>query len=342
MTPNKNKNDGGWSSRWTRILLWTLVFPALVTGAGLGAYRLWQHIRTRPEFMVDASAVSFRRAPPCVKRKAMLKDLRWQLSSLTSPVSIFKSGLPRLVATKLKKSPWVKEVHQVERQLPNRLITDLDFREPAGIVSFEGGQYLVSADGHWLPQRLYRVPEHWTAQNTPPIVNDNLASNPRPGGKWGAPATTIGARLCAYLRRSGALAEIDIKAIDVTKVGPPLDDSEVVLVTAEGVRIRWGSTDSYQHIGSLQDHPNYTSNEQKLQKLLKTVRENPQRWIRMKYLDLRYRNKVFYQLQGREEASDSSSRKNQPQETTTESLPTAQHPDTHIPAYPPCIRSPRT
>jgi len=323
MSPKKNKKNGGWSSRWVRILLWTLVFPALATGAGLGAYRLWQHIRTRPEFMVDASAVSFRHAPPCVKREAMLKDLRWQLSSLPSPVSIFKSGLPGLVANKLKKSPWVKDVHHVERQLPNRLLTDLEFREPTAVLSFEGGQYLVSRNGHWLPRRLYRLPQDWTAQNTPPIVNDNLASEPQPGQNWGTPATSVGARLCDFLRRSGALAEIDIQAIDVTEVGPPLDDSEVVLVTQQKVRIRWGSTNFYQQIDSLQNHPNYTSDEQKLQKLLETVRKNPQKWTHMKYLDLRYRNKVFYQIQGREEASDSSSREDQPQETPTEPFPTA-------------------
>ncbi|MEF8787656.1 MAG: hypothetical protein V5A84_01170, partial [Planctomycetota bacterium] len=270
MSSKNSKKDGGWSSRWIRIGLWTVIFPALLAGIGLGAYRLWQNVRTRPEFMVDASAVSFRRAPACVKREAMLKDLQWQLSSLPSPMSIFKDGLPEMVAAELEKSPWIREVRRVERRLPNRLLTDLEFREPSAVVSFEGGKYLVSRDAYWLPRRLYRVPEDWTPQNTPPIISENLASEPLSGERWGDPAITVGARLCAFLRRSGALAEVDVRAIDVTHVGPPLDDAEIVLVTADDVRIRWGGADCYRKIEGLDRRPNYTGDEQKLQKLLKT------------------------------------------------------------------------
>ena len=319
MSSKKNK-DSGWTSRLIRIALWTLVFPALAAGAGLGAYRLWHNIRTRPEFMVDASAVSFRHAPACVKHDAMLQDLRWQLSSLHSPLSIFTSGLPQEVAEQLRESPWVKNVRQVERRLPNRLIANLQFREPVAVVTFEGGHYLVGRDGYWLPRRLYRVPDDWTPQNTPPIVNDNLASEPQPGEKWGAPAITAGARLCSFLRRSGALAEVDIQAIDVTEVGPPLDDSEIVLLTENDVRIRWGGADCYDHIAGLRQRPNYTTDAQKLQKLLEMARENPQELTQAEYLDLRYRNKVFLQIRGREKAREPSSSRPRRRKSTAPGL----------------------
>jgi hypothetical protein len=109
----------------------------------------------------------------------------------------------------------------------------------------------------------------------------------------------------------------------VTQVGPPLDDSEVVLLTESGVRIRWGGADCYGQIAGLSDRPNYTTDEQKLQKLLKMARENPQELTQAEYLDLRYRNKVFLQLRGREKARDpSSSRPDRPESTAPAALTT--------------------
>ena len=293
-------------SRWFRITMWTLVLGLLATGAGLGAYRLWENVRSRPEFMVDASALTFRHAAPYVKRDEMLTELHWQLGDLPSPISIFTQGLPARIAGKLKECPWVQTVHSVERQLPNTLMAEITFRKPAGLVSYDGGTYIVDKDGYWLPQRLYRIPDQWTPQNTPLITHSDLTSGPVPGKPWAGRALAAGARLCAFLRDQDALNNLPIKTIDVTEVGPPSDDREIVLNTRNGTDVLWGSGDFYESLAGLEQEPGGTTDEQKLQKLMQMVHDHPD-WHRMKYLDLRYSDRVFWRLVPQEKAENSSS-----------------------------------
>jgi len=291
--PSAAAKAAGRRLAWVRACTWVAVLGVLAAAAVLGSDRLWRAVCARQELMLDASSLSFSDCPPCIRRTAMLKELRGRLAALSQPACVFTQDLARRVAEDLADSPWVLKVEQVRRRLPNKLLVRARFREPAGVVGFEGWHCLVDNQGYWLPHSLYRWPPDWDEENTPLIVDRSLKVLPVPGERWDGPRLAAGASLTEFLRESGLLERLRIRTVDVTSVGGAGTEPDIVLVTESGVRVKWGKADCYADIAGLSALLIVNSDRKKLNMLLDKLEEYPG-LDGLEYMDLRFHNKIVH------------------------------------------------
>jgi len=289
---------------WVRVCAWVGVLAALAASVALAAGRLWHHLEGRPEFALDSSSLQISYAEDCINESAMLDEVRSWLSALPTPVSLFRKDLAQRVERRLNECPWVLKVEAVQRRFPDRLFVQLEFRQPAAIVSFKGQNYLVDPEGYWLPAELYRLPEHWNVQRMPRIVDEGLLSPPAPGERWGWPRIAVGAYLTEFLRQKGLFDVLPVSIIDVSRVGSGGTEAEIVLMCSNGALVRWGTADCYALIPDLSPPPpRAVPDTEKLAKLLVKLQEYPA-LEGIEYIDLRFRNKISWKLRDEGETAD--------------------------------------
>jgi hypothetical protein len=143
-------------------------------------------------------------------------------------------------------------------------VVQATFRKPAGVVLLDGEQYLVDADGHYLPEWLFSAPAEWQVEQTPLIMDGRLRGRPAVGRRWGGPRVAAGARLVEFFRGAGLLKELDLASVDVTAVGGSAAEPAIVLATAGGTRIRWGESSAYEQVPGLRAPPYLTPDNEKL------------------------------------------------------------------------------
>jgi hypothetical protein len=270
-----------------RYLAW-VVLPVLLAGAVfVGVRRGWSALRQEPRFVMSPSTLFFGTKPAVVRKEPMLEDLREELGETLSHATIFDAHLCRRVAHELHASPWVLEVKEVSRRLPNRLSIKAVFRLPAGIVEMPSARYMIDRQGYWLPTELYRQPAGWESATPPHIVDRRLTELPVRGRRWNAASLIVGARLSALLVRSEILDLVDLERIDVTEVGSRGHQADVVLLTKAGRTIKWGTTDAYEEIRALDRAKSAHPDREKLAMLRDMLQEKPN-LAGLKYVDLRY------------------------------------------------------
>ena len=276
---------------WLAACIWAGLAMTVMAGLVFGAVTAWRHIREQPYFAVDASELTFGKLAPCIKKQAMGETLRYQLSAIPSPMSIFDKKLARRVAEELEASPWVLEVSRITRQLPNKLGAELTFRRPAAMVRYSGSRYLVDRNGYWLPHKLYKTPSDWDEDDMPVLTDSGLNSPPPVGDRWGGPRLAAGARLVEFLESQGALSELDIESIDVTAVGSETS-AGMVLNLASGTEVWWGSARCADEVPGLDARPHEPSDKTKLNNLCEVPEEYPG-FQGLARVDLRVSDKVF-------------------------------------------------
>jgi len=305
-TKRGRKSDGPPRGRRTlavlRVACWVGVIVALVLALALGSVRAWGAICARPEFRVAPSEISRTSCPSFVRSAAMLKEMKAQLSFEPSGLSIFKRDLAYRVQQELRAVPWVLDVRRVARRLPNKLVLDIIFRKPAGVVEMDGGRYLVCMDGFWLPGELYAPPPEWAKEDTPVIYDQRLHGKPPWGRSWDGPSIKVGARLTQFLREGGLFKRLNLQCIDVSNVGRPDAETQIVLRTETGVVIRWGNADSYKGIKGLRWSPLSRTDSQKLRMLLAKLGDY-HGLQGMEYIDLRV-NKITWKPRKDESARE--------------------------------------
>lgn len=270
-----------------RYVAWVII-PLLLAGAVFfGARRGWSALRQQPRFVMSPSTLFFGTKPAPVRNEPMLEELREELGDTLSNATIFDEYLCRRVAHELHASPWVLEVKRVSRLLPNRLNVEAVFRLPAGIVEMPSARYMIDRQGYWLPTELYRQPPGWESAKPPHIVDSRLTELPVRGRRWNSASLVVGARLSALLVRSGILDLVDLERIDVTKVGTRGHEADVVLVTKTGRTIKWGTTDAYEEIRTLDRAKSAHPDREKLAMLRDMLQEKPN-LTGLNYVDLRY------------------------------------------------------
>ena len=258
-----------------RPLVWAVVALLATGSVCLAARSVWLGLTHRPEFTVRTMALELQDCPEWVNGPELSRELRGDLRTVPRNQSVFDAGLAHAVARALGRSPWVLEVQAVKRRLPNGLEVSATFRRPAGLVRTGGRLYMVDADGHWLRDDLFRRPAEWDAEPPPHIIDNLLSTPPLPGERWDGPRLAAGARLCQSLRSSGALAQLQLAAVDVTGVGRAAVEPDIVLLTASGTRIKWGQSSVYAHVPGLEEPLWQTPDAEKLAMLKSKLADCP-------------------------------------------------------------------
>jgi len=251
---------------------------ALLLGLALyvGAVRAWGFVASQPEFRLARPTLTFGRCPDYVRAQEMGRDLakHWP------DASILDNDLWQTVEHDLRGSPWVLEVLKVRRLLPNRVQLELRFRAPAGLVHAGSRVFTVDRDGFMLPKDLYRKPAKWEGKRLPVIVasggtDGSSAGHPPLGSSWQWPSVAVGARLSAFLFDEGLFEELEVRRIDVRRVGRAGAEAQIVLDTDSGVIVKWGRSDAYAHIESLRRWQPVDTDAYKLEMLRTTLAEHP-------------------------------------------------------------------
>jgi len=295
----KSKTSGGKEkvlnvvrSRGARYALWGVLFALVVVGIVIAGTQTWAAVTHRDEFQLGPDSLVIRSWPPCIRTDRMLQELRTQTRRAMSEGSVFDKDVCQRVQHELRGCPWVEDVKEVRRELPNRIVADVAFRQPAGVAKVGEKHFMIDEDGAWLPTWFYFKPEHWEAAPLPAITNDHLAHHPQPGRKVDALSLAVGARLSAFLLDQGLFQQVKVNKIDVTHVGRGATEPDVILLTEAGVAIKWGTTDAYTALRGLDRPAQENTDEQKLHMLQTKLDEYPG-LKGLEYIDLRF-NKIFF------------------------------------------------
>ncbi len=273
-------------------LIWLAVLTLLGAALWLGANRLWRTIRDRPEFALSPSGFTSLRGPRCVRHDVMMEELRRELSVVLEGATVFDKDLCYRVQRELRASPWVLDVESVRRLLPNKLQVEVIFREPAALLELGAGRHMVDRDGYCLPDSLYRRPASLQGVRTPVIVNRALSGPPPRRRRWHV-SLAVGARLCEFLLQEGLFDELPVSRIDVTNVGRGGSQPDIVLLTEDGVAIKWGRSDAYAYLKDLPGAAPANSDRQKLQMLRSKLADYPA-LKGLEYIDLQFNAKIFF------------------------------------------------
>ncbi|MFO7959221.1 MAG: hypothetical protein R6X33_19210 [Candidatus Brocadiia bacterium] len=275
-----------------RVLLWVAAIGAGLGATGVGAVTLWDVIVHRPEFRLDLRALSLGECPEWLDCAMLNRELRRELAELPDEESIFSPTLAHAVQHELRASPWILDLKEVRRVLPDRLAIRAVYREPVGVVRWNGSRHLVDREGHWLPDDLYDRPAEWGEEETPVVVDRLWQGSAPVGAPWNPPRYEVGARLTSVLRQSGLLAELPIATIDVTGVGRQTAEPKITLTTQSGAVIRWGSSSVFDEVEGLQADPSSPTDEQKLAMLRSKLVSYP--GLRgVEHIDLRFHSKIY-------------------------------------------------
>ncbi len=285
-----------------RCLAWVAVLALLAGAICMGAAKAWEAVAARPEFKVGTPKLAFSRHPASVRAEQMASEIAKQLPADLQEKSIFDKDLWYDVERDLRGSAYVLDVRKIRRLLPDRLQIDVTFRVPAGRVQVGEKLFMIDRDGQWLPERLYCMPPAWEGKNLPVVVDDTpsaslRAGHPREGERWNWPCFAVGARLNAFLLSQGLFEELDVRSIDVTRVGRGGGESAITLRTDSGVLIKWGRSDAYGDVESLRwlEPPNPDS--LKLAMLRSALAEHP--GLRgLQYVNLRSNMRVHRTIPG--------------------------------------------
>ncbi len=280
--------------RLVRPLLWLAVVAALVAASYVAAVTVWDNVVHRPEFRLQLRALTLNGYPEWVNAERMTEELRGELGALPRDASLFNPDVAAAVQHELCASPWLVDVREVRRVMPNRLQVSPVYRRPAGLVRWNGHKYLVDREGVWLPDELFSPPASWARVTTPLIVDRLLQESPPMGRPWAGPRMAVGAALTEFLRTGGLLEKLELATVDVTGVGRPTAEPDIVLTTAGGTDIKWGASSLYAEVPDLEPPPSLIPDALKLQAVLDKLEEYPD-LSGIRYLDPRFHSKIIIQ-----------------------------------------------
>jgi hypothetical protein len=171
--------------------------------------------------------------------------------------SIFDDDAIAELCNDLKQLPWVRDVREAERGLPRTLKLAIAPRTPIALVETKNSLILVDAEGTVLPPAYFPASR---LENLPRIVKwRGEFAEPDAGARWNDDAVLDGLSVSQrlpdlYFSKLATFApEFRISRIDVSNVGGVIDrkDSEILLVTTGGVRIKWGRAPRSAKFGEL-------------------------------------------------------------------------------------------
>jgi len=243
-----------------------------------GCRTLWHCVTHLDMFMISPSTLSLQM--PSWTQGAIEAEIR-RAPGLQGRFSIFERGLTAKLAKAYESSPWVRRVHWLKKEFPNKISMSLEIRKPIGVVRQGSARYLIDGDGVRLPAEYYSLPAEQLAY--PYVTTARSTLVPAPGQRWDDAAIQAGAELVQFLRRNEADTLVRITAIDVTGVGGRrrTGKSDIVLWTESGTRIRWGCPPSC-------GQPDELSYPHRLRNLLDVAANRNNDLSDLEYLDVRW------------------------------------------------------
>lgn len=189
----------------------------MLVSAGLAAFITWS-----PYFRV--SAIEIRLEPG----QRWIADPRIGYR-LHPPVHIFRADLPALAQAIRRDHPQLASVI-VRRELPNRIVAQVNLREPVGQVRARR-YYLVGADG------IVLAPGASTAwEGLPVLLVGSRAAAYQPGQSCASPEFLQAVSVLGDIRRSQALGRHRISAI---RIGDTAAEGRTVTVVLDnGLELR--------------------------------------------------------------------------------------------------------
>jgi hypothetical protein len=172
-----------------------------------------------PEWIAEARAVMAARPAFSIFDDAAVNDLRRRLEGLT----------------------WVRRVDEKERALPRTVRLIVKPREPVAVVEADGAFVLTDEQGVVLPPATFRADQiealprvtRWRGSFAAPVV----------GKPWADESVFDGVAVALLLPDlTRRVPGVRIVKIDVTNSGGAVDarECEVLLVTSNNVKIKWG------------------------------------------------------------------------------------------------------
>jgi hypothetical protein len=160
--------------------------------------------------------------------------------AFVEPRSIFDPELAASLRDSLLAHPWVKEVRDVRRILPNRVALDVRLRVPVAVVEVGAWRLAVDDEGVVLEDHPGRVPHGlWRIRGD----KKSVPRIPRLGSAFACQPVVDGLSVAEDLAQNAShpmLRYVTIAAIDVSAVGSARG-SEIVLELANGTFVDWGS-----------------------------------------------------------------------------------------------------
>lgn len=248
--------------------------------AGTVAYMLWGYLIHRPEFLVHPA--TFRLDTPAWTSPELAEQIR-TVEGLSRSYSIFERGLTKKIARIYESSPWVRKVHQIKREFPNKISMRLELRRPAAAIRKGQRYYLVDEDAVRLPRDYYLWPHPAIKPQPPMLLQDRLTELPNPGERWQDRGVRAGVLLGKYLAEHGMLGKLKITTIDATNVGRRRrgGDSCLVLLTEGHTKILWGCS-------PLCNQPRELTDQQKLASLVTVAEAEKYDFSKLEYIDVRW------------------------------------------------------
>lgn len=204
-----------------------------------------------PIFRVDAARALPLRFPEWIPEE-WVADVRAVIAR-HAVFSIFNDEEVAGLRDDVAAMPWVKQVRVVRRELPRTLRLALEPRVPVALALYGERRLVLDADGVVLPPGTFADE---TIRALPRIVglDPAAAAAPVTGQAWRDPAAADGVSVVCSLARLGYYAQdVRIEAVDVTNAGGRADprETEILLVTAGGTRIKWGRSPRAARYGEL-------------------------------------------------------------------------------------------
>jgi hypothetical protein len=212
----------------------------LVLIAGLGVFLvglLKRRALGAEYFRVDPEQIEIGEIPSSVPERVSAEI---ETLAHVSARSIFDPDLVEDLRTSLLRHPWVREVADVRRVLPNRVVLDLRLRSPSAVVEVGAWKLAVDDEGVVLEDHPSLVPPGLRR-----IRGDkkSVPRIPRQGNAFACQPVLDGLAVAEDLRAHASHAVfrfVGVAAIDVTGVGTSRS-SEIVLELTNGTLVDWGS-----------------------------------------------------------------------------------------------------
>lgn len=175
-----------------------------------------------------------------------------EIAAARTQFSVFDDAAVDALRAEYEALPWVKSVSAVERKLPRTIQLAVTPRAPVALVEAGGERLLVDEQGCVLPRGTF---DGTVISLLSRITRRNaFAEVPSPGQVWNDEGVADGISVALTLPRLAHYAPgIQIVEIDVTNSQGRIDpqETEVLLVTSNGVKIKWGRAPRTARFGEL-------------------------------------------------------------------------------------------
>ncbi len=205
-------------------------------------------LSTRPEYRLPFTAIELSPPPGDVVPADLVAQIQRQ-RDFSATVSILDRSLAQKLAGAFRQHPWIDSVREVRLTYPPRIVVEVTYRRPVGLVQSKSGLYPIDAEGVLLPPSDFKTED---VTRYPQIRNVRSVPGGAAGTAWGDPVVFAAARLADVLERDWAGLQLEaIVAPKPAQAGVNPADLMFELTAQGGSKIVWGRAPGSGHPGEL-------------------------------------------------------------------------------------------